>query len=219
MDIFSKHPENLKIREYLNNFSNHRREPAYSIMRTGEGRPRPIARAITSADHLPPGYYKTDRDFPSHDYRLQEVSAGFLTRSRRPASISFQKEVARPAVENAYPGPGEYEHPRKGMRSQEHSLPSWTISDTGKGTSRPIPRDVTAADHLGPGLYRKRNHFNEIGWRTSLIVERAASKIKGDNWAAPQYSHVFNCMKPDLYKAASSPSISLHSTWSRAKRG
>mmetsp|Transcript_54056 Transcript_54056/g.101416 ORF Transcript_54056/g.101416 Transcript_54056/m.101416 type:complete len:222 (+) Transcript_54056:44-709(+) len=218
MDLVSEYPEYLELRQYLGNFSTHRNLPVFSISKTGFGDElgRPLPRTKTSADHLAPGHYPVDRDFPTKR-RYEEVPSGWLTRSGRVKQVFMpyedRSEAFRrllPGVKN--PGPGQYGQlaQKRPVRSQEGTTPEWTIPKSQAATGRPLPRQVTAADHLGPGLYQLPNRFTEIGWRKAKTLERAARNSR-DTWAGPQYSQVFNRIKPGeklgLTKASSSPNL------------
>lgn len=211
MDLESTHPSNLNIREYLSNFTPHCRLPVYTISRTGYDRGRPLPRTVTSADHLPPGSYKTDRDFPDHKHRLDEVQVGWLTRSAWSKNYSVPKEdlVKLRIRESRFTcgstgdlvGPATYHSSieasslRPGARSTETVSPCHSIPKNLMNKTRPLPREVSAADHLGPGTYNMPNKFNELGWRKSEKLEKAAKHNKGA-WAKKEFGHIFDCMKP-----------------------
>mmetsp|Transcript_120873 Transcript_120873/g.170004 ORF Transcript_120873/g.170004 Transcript_120873/m.170004 type:complete len:222 (-) Transcript_120873:204-869(-) len=218
MDLVSDYPEYLELRQYLGNFSTHRNLPCFTISKTsfGEDIGRPLPRTKTSADHLAPGHYPVDRDFPTKR-RYEEVPSGWLTRSARVKQVfmpyedrsqAFQRLL--PGVKN--PGPGQYEEgmSKKPIRSQEGTTPEWTLPKSQAATGRPLPRQVTAADHLGPGLYQLPNRFTELSWRKAKTLERVA-RTSRDTWAGPQYSQIFNRIKPQeklgLPKAASCSNI------------
>ncbi|CAE7837828.1 unnamed protein product [Symbiodinium microadriaticum] len=67
VELRSDYPEYLELRQYLGNFSTHRNLPCFTISKTsfGEDIGRPLPRTKTSADHLAPGHYPVDRDFPT----------------------------------------------------------------------------------------------------------------------------------------------------------
>lgn len=211
MDLYSRNPDCLNVREYLGKFSNHRHQPVYSISRTGENYERPLPRQVTSADHLPPGQYRTDRDFPDREHRIEEVGVGLLTRSAKSKSITFPKEdLELLAVRerrfttgstSSLVGPGSYHNAlasgslKPGARSQETVLPAYTIPKMNMNKSRPLPREVSAADHIGPGAYEMPNRFNELGYRKSERLEKAAKNTKA-SWNQKEFSHIFDCMKP-----------------------
>mmetsp|Transcript_2463 Transcript_2463/g.6970 ORF Transcript_2463/g.6970 Transcript_2463/m.6970 type:complete len:224 (-) Transcript_2463:130-801(-) len=215
MDLFSNYPPSpLHFKDYLSNFSTHRNEPAYTITRSGDGLGRPLPRTKSSADHLAPGHYPVDRDIVlGRSY--EEIPAGHLTRSASPRSAFVPFEDREAARERALsssknPGPSHYSSPQLGSRSCETVMPSWTVPRHLADASRPLPRAVTAADHLGPGLYRLPGHFDGIGWRKAEQTERAARRTR-ETWAGPQYRHIFGRLKPGprpaLGRATSSPTL------------
>jgi len=118
MDLNAKHPDNLHVREYLDGIGAYRRQPVYSVTRTGETRGRPLPMQKTSADHLAPGAYKTDRDFPDRQHRLDECGVGWLTRSARSSQFTVSTEDLQKLAERerrfttgsttAIVGPGRY---------------------------------------------------------------------------------------------------------------
>mmetsp|Transcript_44049 Transcript_44049/g.101786 ORF Transcript_44049/g.101786 Transcript_44049/m.101786 type:complete len:211 (+) Transcript_44049:79-711(+) len=207
MDLFSTHPPSpLQFKSYLSHFSTHRQEPSYTITRSGEGYGRPLPRTRTCADHLAPGHYPVERDVVL-GHSFEEFPAGRATTCARARSAFMPLEDR----ENAYlrifsvsksPGPVQYD-----VRS-DAATPAWTMPQHLKDAPRPIPREVTAADHLGPGLYRVNNHFDRLGWRKSEQTERAALRLR-ETWASRQYSHIFGRLKPgpkpNLTKVASAP--------------
>lgn len=218
MDLQSEYPAVENVREYIGHFSNHRVQPAYTITRTAaneDGRPMP--RTKTAADHLAPGHYPVDRDFPSKR-RFEEMPVGWLTRSARVKEVFFPREDRLHAMARSWPGgknpgPGQYHEgtgAENGSRSQETVLPAWTVPKVNKEGGRPLPRTKTAADHLGPGIYKLPNKFTELSWRKTMKLERAARHTK-DSWAGPQYSQMFSRIKPGpksgIVKASSAPSI------------
>jgi hypothetical protein len=83
---------------------------------------------------------------------------------------------------------------KPGARSQETVLPAYTFPKN-FGKSRPLPREVSAADHLGPGTYEMKNRFNELSFRKAEKLEKAAKNNK-NTWAKKEFSHIFDCMKP-----------------------
>ncbi|CAJ1366945.1 unnamed protein product [Effrenium voratum] len=219
MDLESDYPDYLEFRKYLGNFSSHRNHPCFTISKTGihDELGRPLPRTRTSADHLAPGHYPVDRDFPTTARRYEEIPSGWLTRSARVKQVFqpyedrskvFQRTL--PGLKN--PGPGHYHEGlsyKTGVRSEEHTTPEWTIPKGQEATGRPLPRDLTAADHLGPGMYQLPNRFSEISWKKLKTLEKAARNSR-DTWAGPQYSQVFSRIKPGgsgVSKAASVPNL------------
>merc|ERR1712205_254207 len=104
---------------------------------------------------------------------------------------------------------------RPGLKSTEHIQPVYTVSETGKGGGRPLPRARTAADHLGPDIYTVPNKWDALGARKSEKLLRAA-KLNKKNWAEPQYNHIFGRIKPamvpkSIVKSSSEPH-GLHKT-------
>eukprot|EP00435_Cladocopium_sp_Y103_P070781 s58_g36.t1 len=207
MNLESEYPAHLELRKYLGNFSTHRNLPVFTISKTGveEELGRPLPRTQTSADHLAPGHYPVERDFPTTTRRYEEIPSGWLTRSSRVKQVLMPYEDRRKVAERALPGlknpgPGHYyEHSlsyQTGVRSTEHTTPEWTIPKPKEGSGgRPLPREKTAADHLGPGRYQLPNRFTEISFRKIKTLEKAARNSR-DTWAGPQYSQVFKRIKP-----------------------
>lgn len=198
----------LAYRNYLGSFSKYRKQPAFSISRTGETRSRPLPIPKTAAQHLSPGYYPTDRDLPQGN-RAEEIQVGYLTRSasRRHTNLATTSDRWNDILDNK-PGPGTYEYtPCKICGETEY--PSWSIPNSHSIGGRPIPRAKTAADDLGPGMYKMPNRFSEISARKQALLERAARNPKnvGEHWAGVQYSHVFRRINPKLTKSLSSPLI------------
>ncbi|CAK9041988.1 unnamed protein product [Durusdinium trenchii] len=216
MDLESDYPSHLELRQYLGNFSAHRNLPVFTISKNGINAEmgRPLPRTQTSADHLAPGHYPVERDFPTTARRYEEIPSGWLTRSARVKHVFMPFEDRDkiwqrnlPGVKN--PGPGHYYHHglsyEQGLRSSEHTTPEWSIKASKETGGRPLPREKTAADHLGPGLYQLPNRFSEISWRTNKILDKAA-RTSRETWAGPQYSQVFQRIKPGekgLSKASS----------------
>jgi len=136
---------------------------------------------------------------------LDEVGVGWLTRSAWSKKYGFSTEdldklAARErrfttGSTTSAVGPGTYHDDLLSPSLNREFNPVYTVPKSGKGGERPLPREVSAADHLGPGTYEMPNRFNEIGWRKTEKMEKAAKRSK-DSWAQKEYSHIFNCMKP-----------------------
>jgi hypothetical protein len=221
MDLESKHPDNLHIREYLGNFTPHCNLPTYTISRTGfDDTGRPMPRTKTSADHLPPGQYRTDRDFPDKKHRLDEVGVGWLTRSAWSKNYTMPRENLdklaareRRFTTGSTPdlvGPNTYGVGlANSTKFDGHTSPVYSIPRNYQNKERPLPREVSAADHLGPGTYDLPNKFNELGWRKLEKLEKAAKRNKGA-WAKKEFGHIFACMKPRSGGAAAQPASGGH---------
>eukprot|EP00927_Polykrikos_kofoidii_P047845 TRINITY_DN42127_c0_g1_i1.p1 TRINITY_DN42127_c0_g1~~TRINITY_DN42127_c0_g1_i1.p1 ORF type:complete len:215 (+),score=23.89 TRINITY_DN42127_c0_g1_i1:196-840(+) len=197
----------LQVREYLDKVAKYRHQPAYSITMTGDGQGRPLPRTVGSADHLGPGHYPTDRDFPTGK-RLDEHGVGVLTRSNRsPIVTAFSSEGRGRIHDPRYPGPGDYRPRPPGALSMENRDPRWTVPLDRKDKDRPLPRAKTAGDLLGPGSYQVQNRFDDLGWRKQMSLEKAARHNK-EHWATKEWSHVLKCMRPTKPRGtASSPSL------------
>lgn len=220
MDLEAKYPDFMKFKEYLGNFSTRRNCPIYTISRTGETSGRPLPRTISEAEHLGPGYYPVEVNFPT-GRSYEEVRAGLLTRSAAPRKCNFKGEDRQPGMDrwrilSRNPGPGHYES-LLASNALLINPPKFTVSETGAEDSRPMPRAKSAADHLGPGIYQMPNRFTDLSWRKHLKLEQAA-KRNHETGHASQYSHIFHCLKPgprSLNKASSTgalPSASLAMT-------
>lgn len=207
MDLVSQYPDNLHIRRYLGGFSQYRNHPAYTITRSYDGEAgRPLPRTKSAADHFGPGHYPVDRDFPLAS-RLEEQPAGTTTRSNPVKNVIMPYEDRRKASGRFdpgrdSPGPGAYANPEGSPGTPGYTIPKH-LADKG----RPLPRAKAASDHLGPGWYNARNRFDEVGWRKTQGLKKAAKKNR-ETWASPQYSHIFRCMKSTTQRCSSSPSLS-----------
>lgn len=215
MDIHSKYPDNLQISKYLGNFSQHDNAPRYTISKSHDdpekpGRPLPSQKG--AADHFGPGQYPADRDFPTGN-RLEEIRADITTRSRPSRRSAFPHEDRDRAMQKSWcalesPGPARYHKGRTGIvagtRSQEGVNPSFSVPQHLKASGRPMTRMPTAGDHIGPGQYAAHSRFDDVGWRRSQVLKKAAQNNK-ETWAASQYSRIFKVIKPPRSK--SSPAI------------
>ncbi|CAE8619556.1 unnamed protein product [Polarella glacialis] len=218
MDLESAYPDHLHLREYLGNFSNHSNVANYTFPKTqGKQSGRPLPMTKTSADHLAPGHYAVDRDFPGKR-RSEDMPVGFLTRSANSHKFIFGHEdraqsFLRTLTSVKNPGPGAYHEgtgPGAGARSQEIVQPSWTVPQVNKVGGRPLPRTKSGAEHLGPGCYQLPSKFTQLSWRKQMVMDKA-SKNNKDTWAGPQYSQVFARIKPGpkaLTKVSSAPALS-----------
>jgi len=214
MDLLATYPATpLHFKDYLSNFSTHHREPSYTITRSNDGVGRPLPSLRTSADALAPGQYPVDRDVVT-GRSYEEVPAGRLTRSAAPRSAFMPYEdrlaaISRNLAGSGGPGPSDYS-PQPGALSRETAVPAWTVPRHLADSTRPLPRAVTAADHLGPGTYRAPGHFDGLGWRKGRQAERAARRSR-ETWASPQYRHIFGRLKPGpkpaLGKSATAPAL------------
>lgn len=212
MDIYNKYPDYLSYSKYIGNFSQHDNAASYTITKTDAAKSgRPMPRAVTAADHFGPGQYPVDRDFPIGS-RLEEMPVGWLTRSASHRNFVVPKEDRMEAIKRSWPGlknpgPGDYHAgtgARVGLRSSETEMPLYSVPQNLRKGGRPLPRSVTAADHLGPGSYPASDPFVTTGWRKNQALEKAAKRNK-ETWASPQYSHIFRCIKPE--KSASTSSL------------
>mmetsp|Transcript_63789 Transcript_63789/g.138722 ORF Transcript_63789/g.138722 Transcript_63789/m.138722 type:complete len:207 (+) Transcript_63789:69-689(+) len=195
MDLHATYPHYLEIRKYIGNFSGHHNDPAYTISRSHDdpmNPGRPLPRQKTAADHFGPGKYPAECNFPGPS-RLEELPAGMLTRSRTIRQTKFPRTSRTKGVEQFpgrnNPGPTDYS---PGIN--RHTQPIWSISDYMIDSGRPLPREKTAADHIGPGAYTLPDEFTVKGWRRSKSLEKNGKNIK-DHWASTQYSHMFKCIK------------------------
>ena len=71
--------------------------PVFTIPKTGalDDLGRPLPRTGTSADHLAPGHYPVERDFPTTSRRYEEIPSGWLTRSARVKQVFMPFEARR----------------------------------------------------------------------------------------------------------------------------
>eukprot|EP00933_Yihiella_yeosuensis_P041032 TRINITY_DN35471_c0_g1_i1.p1 TRINITY_DN35471_c0_g1~~TRINITY_DN35471_c0_g1_i1.p1 ORF type:complete len:225 (-),score=20.48 TRINITY_DN35471_c0_g1_i1:155-829(-) len=224
MDLESQYPDYLKFRQYIGGYSHHKNQEVYTVSKTGSndvGRPMP--RSISAADHLAPGHYPVDRDFPNAS-RFEEIGVGWLTRSAKCRNVAFPYEDREqafyrsccPAIKN--PGPPHYFEAsigaQQGSRGHEFVSQKWTIPKVNQTGGRPMPRSVSAADHLGPGTYKLNNRCTDLSWRKVQKLEKCAKAQGGkDHWAGNQYSHIFTRIKPgpkSVSKAASTGSLGAH---------
>eukprot|EP00928_Gymnodinium_smaydae_P006416 TRINITY_DN12268_c0_g2_i1.p1 TRINITY_DN12268_c0_g2~~TRINITY_DN12268_c0_g2_i1.p1 ORF type:complete len:225 (-),score=32.05 TRINITY_DN12268_c0_g2_i1:251-925(-) len=206
------------MRMYIGNMSTKLNMPDYTITRTDEDRVgRPMPRTVSAADHLGPGYYPVDRDFPG-PYRSEEHGIGWLTRSANSRKFIFPIEDREEAMMRRYrgpgnPGPGTYHDKNlgaeKGARSQELVQPSWTVPRDRVVQGRPQPRSITAADHLGPGQHKLSDYFEGKGWKRTIVLEKAAKKLKDKDatWSGTQYGNIF---RRSAGTGASAPSLVKH---------
>merc|ERR1740121_3579913 len=93
------------------------------------------------------------------------------------------------------PGPGAYQ---RGVE-ELYANPSYSVPQYLKDTARPLPIDKTAAAQIGPGQYHAENRFDDIGWRRSQALLRAARNMR-ETESAAQYSHIFRCITPKASK-------------------
>lgn len=202
-----KNPDVLHISDYDGRIAVHRRAPEFSIGKTG----RFVSRSASAAGRLGPGQYRVDRDYPSSD----DMAAWSTTSAKTPLSFSFSvdgrvapdgtlKGIARKNQTDL--GPGHYEQPA--ARNIKGATPSYSIPRT-KESAEALRERKRRVGNVGPGDYDVPRAFDRGGRERQQQLERLAKSSHGsDCWAAAQYSHVFDRMKPQPVRGTqSSPAL------------
>mmetsp|Transcript_13009 Transcript_13009/g.23924 ORF Transcript_13009/g.23924 Transcript_13009/m.23924 type:complete len:212 (-) Transcript_13009:171-806(-) len=190
--------------------STRRNQPAYTISRTGESHGRPLPRIRTCGEHLGPGHYRIDRSLTTKS-DTRGSRGGRRSRKVLPscefASTSREQHFLQDVGPNSNLGPGNY-HKEAGMAdrrvlSQDPTPVVIKMTQAGALMERPLPREPSAAEHLGPGKYYVPSDFEHISARKAHKLERAAAKAPHVCWADRQYALIFNCMKPTTQRRSS----------------
>jgi hypothetical protein len=213
--LASKTPDPLHYGKYLENFTNHKRQPAHAIGNA----PRFQAARSASDPGLGPGHFRVDRDFVEND--LMELSPHCKTGVRVPPKYSIGHESRETkdgtlkglaqglGVSADGPAPGQYEMVRMNIVSGQKRFITHTVPKT-KETAEALRQRKQKSDVPGPGIYTLARSFDGAGEK-SKATERAV-KRGTKCWAATQYSHIFSSMKPKRDKSALAllPSIGAH---------
>mmetsp|Transcript_62913 Transcript_62913/g.147615 ORF Transcript_62913/g.147615 Transcript_62913/m.147615 type:complete len:223 (+) Transcript_62913:53-721(+) len=193
-----KNPDCDQVGKWLNNFSEHKRFVSHKIGNDTRWKPPQNAK-------LPgPGAYKVDRDHPEHPDHDMATSAFTMT----PPSYSMPRET-RVAPDGAMKGisltpsrsmmmesacPGQYALPRFGLKSSEKEFTTLYFPSA-KESQEALRERKRKSDVPGPGVYTVKRYGDDLGREKTKIIERAVKK--GTRcWAAGQYSHIYQCMKP-----------------------
>lgn len=193
-----KTPECQKVGTWLNNFSEHKRFVSHKIGNDTRWK------APLNAKLPGPGAYKVDRDLPEHP----EHDMGTRAFSVGSPSFSMPRET-RVAPDGAMKGisltpsrsqmcecasPGQYPVPRFGLRSKEKEFTTLYFP-CAKESQEALRERKRKNDVPGPGIYTVKRYGDDLGREKTKIIERAVKKgIRC--WAAGQYSHIYQCMKP-----------------------
>jgi len=215
MDLDSK-IHHLELRQYMDKVAKYRRSPVWSISYTDMGKDRPMPRDVTAADHLGPGTYRVDQDFPTRDGKGNLLpgthGVGWLTRSARSKSWTQPVSLRPDMITGTSPGPAHYNVGAVGALSQEFRQSKWTVPLACNLTGRPNPRKACAADHLAPGfrgdssLVPVQSRFSDLSWRKQMKLEKAA-KANKEHWAKKEWSHVLGVVNPKPKASCSMPQL------------
>eukprot|EP00930_Biecheleria_cincta_P033944 TRINITY_DN23490_c0_g1_i1.p1 TRINITY_DN23490_c0_g1~~TRINITY_DN23490_c0_g1_i1.p1 ORF type:complete len:231 (+),score=32.32 TRINITY_DN23490_c0_g1_i1:124-816(+) len=219
--LHHKVPEVTKVNEWLANYSDHKRFIAYTIGNDSRFKP-PRNAAIPG-----PGAYKVDRDLPEHEEH--DMGTHFRTGTRVQPKYSFPTD-SRVAPDGTMKGlslnpnkeiidqlgPGQYPLTRLGVTTQQKEFVAYTI-DKAKETAEALRDRKKRSDVPGPGVYSIKRYGDDLGQEKAKQMERAVKKGMRC-WAAPQYSHIYQCMKPRNNSMPILPSAASQSS-SRAASG
>merc|ERR1719237_196209 len=183
-----RNPDVDQFGRYLENFSDKKRAPLYSIAQSG----RWLKKSHSAAGTLGPGQYKVDRDFPSGPDEMgvsmrtgtqRVVKYTFSCEDRTDGNgtlkgISFVRGVTRM-------GPGQYPGVEERWRSFRKEAPRYSMP------SAPEPQEAVRdrkkfQDSPGPGVYEAPSDFDAISKERQKAIERLARRSRRDS-PSPQY--------------------------------
>ncbi|CAJ1417838.1 unnamed protein product [Effrenium voratum] len=188
-----RNPEFDQLGNWLSNFSEHRRSVTHKIGTDSRFKTAENAK-------LPgPGAYKVDRDLPEHpDHDMgtrafSMVNPSYsMPRESRVAPDGAMKGISLGKPEDA-PVVGQYEVPKFGVISTQKEFTSYYFNSAKE--SQEALRARKKSNGPGPGNYELKRYGDDLGQEKTRIIERAVRK--GTRcWAAGQYSHIYQCMKP-----------------------
>ena len=201
-----KHPEYENLGKWLNNFSEHKRPIAHRIGNDTRWK-RPQNAFIPG-----PGAYKVDRDHPEHpDHDMgtnafSVVNPSFsIPRESRIAPDGAMKGISlgRPQEDAVV---GQYSVPRLGLISNQKEFATFYFTSA-KESQEALRERKKTSDVPGPGMYPVKRYGDDLGREKTKIIEKAVKK--GTRcWAAGQYSHIYQCMKP---RSSSLPALARQS--------
>lgn len=180
----------------MNNFTAHKKTPTTTIDRAVRWRmPR-------SASCPGPGHYRVDRDLPENDYH--EFGTHALTGTKVPPKYTIPtdsrispdgvvKGLAQSPKANRL-GPGHYEPDKLCIHSRQKQSAAYSIPKTLE-TAEALRERKKIANNPGAGHYAVARYGDDLGQEKTRLMDRAVRRGTSC-WAAPQYSHIFACMKP-----------------------
>jgi len=195
--------------EYLSHFSSWKRANIATIGQAEETQESIRERKKTGG--VPgPGAYRVNRDYPMND--LDDMSTHFYTGVRvnpkysipheaRMNSDGTLKGIAKKECHTL--GPGQYEMHKMGTNSKEKSFTTHAIPKS-KETQEAIRERKRNNNNPGPGQYNAPRYGDDLGKEKTRIMDKVLRKEGTQCWAANQYSHVYNCMKP---RSSSTPNL------------
>mmetsp|Transcript_46665 Transcript_46665/g.117393 ORF Transcript_46665/g.117393 Transcript_46665/m.117393 type:complete len:220 (+) Transcript_46665:28-687(+) len=203
----SRTPAVTELNVYLDSFTQHKRTTNTTIGNDTR------FRLGKSASCPGPGYYRVDRDLPENplrEYGVHNVSGVHvppkysMPTDSRLSPDGVLKGLTQPKANRL--GPGQYEVTALGVRSSQkqgvvHRFPM------AKETAEALRDRKKTSNNPGPGKYALPRYGDNLGTEKLKAMDRAVRRGTGC-WAAPQYSHIFTCMKPrggHLAPAASAP--------------
>lgn len=226
-----RHPDVLDYGKYIETFSERRRAPLYTI---GRSKRDALGRG-TSAGSLSGCSYRYSTDFvdpqpqadkDQHDARCK---AGHHACQKYAFAIDSRidkhgmlKGISPEYCKRTNPlGPGHYPlHPvgtHLGDSRRAHD-PAYTMNKA-KETAEQVRARKKATDNPGPGVYEAPSYFDEVQKEQGSRLEQLAKRQK-HCWAADQYSHMFNCMRPANQRGgAMKKSASAIAVFSSSKGG
>lgn len=192
--LSAKYPEVIGMNKYLNNFSEHKGQTAYSIGRDSR------FKMSKSASCPGPGHYRVERDYPENE--LDDVGSHGRTGFRVSPKYSIPSDprlspegvVKGLQTRSSALGPGQYSSHRLNLLSKEKSFAAYTIPSA-KETAEAVRERKKASEVPGPGVYKIERYGDALGKEKQKAMERAVRRGT-DCWAAAQYSHLFTAMKP-----------------------
>jgi hypothetical protein len=207
--LSAKKPDVLKMGEYLAHFSSWKK-PHIATMNLAEETQETIRERKKTSGVPGPGAYRVNRDYPMND--LDDMPTHMYTGVRVNPKYSIPhdarmnqdgtlKGIARKECHSL--GPGQYEMHRMGTRSREKSFTTHAIPKS-KETQEALRERKRGNTAPGPGQYNIARYGEDLGQEKTRIMAKVLRKEGTQCWAANQYSHVYNCMKP---RAASTPNL------------
>jgi len=191
-----RNPDIDQLSKFLEQFSDKKRAPLYSIGQSG----RWMKKSHSAAGTLGPGQYKVDRDFPTG---TDEMGVTMRTGTNRSLKYTFSCEDRRDgngilkgmsSSGRSKMGPGRYPAVDQRWQCLRKGAPHYSMP------SAPEPQEAVRdrkkfQDNPGPGVYEARSDFDAISKERQKAIERLARKARS-SLPSQQYSHIFSCMKP-----------------------
>lgn len=211
----SRIPEVTKVGKYLENFSDKKSQPSFTIGNAERFGSTGVKRShsLPGAGKLGPGQYRVDRDFPENE--LYEHPVYFNTKCVQPApkySFTLDERIARDGCVKGLSqfyqktplmlGPGHYGVPAQPYRKKQtvHFIPK------AKETQEAIRERKIFSTSPGPGVYDLNSRFDDIDKEKTRVIKSLVKTHGKESWAAPQFTHMFNSLKPKRGSMPEAPS-------------